>query len=814
MRFGSVHLNIATREIVLAGEAQHLQPQAFDLLVYLVEHRDRVVPKAELLEQVWGDQFVSESALTTRIKEIRRATGDDGQRQSVIKNARGRGYRFVAPLAEVVPDALRPEEPNRRHRPPPLLTPSVGLAAEIDRLAELIATRRLVSIVGPGGVGKTRLSLEVGRLVADRHTLGTRLVELSRISQPDAVGPTIRRALDRSEIDAGPSDGLGAVDALVVIDNCEHIIDAVAEEVPTLLAGGEQLRILATSREPLGLPGELRWALAPLSTVGANAPAMTLFVERARDVAVRIDPADARAQAIVAHLDGIPLALEMAAARLATMGVADLADELEESLASLRAGPRGVADRHSTLRAVLAWSEALLTPNQRSVLADFSIFAGPVDADDVPGAVDAPDPVAEVCALAERSLVTVDTGPSGRARYGTLETVREFSRERLQAEGRSDAVGRRHAHWFTEAAEEAAGTYDSVDQADAVARIDAIFDELRAAHLWGRTHEPSLAVRLSQALFEPAVQQLRLEVFDWTLALAGLISSDDPQAGRIYGELSQGLSLLGRIEEARQWAERAMATSSAPALCRAAYMTMADVCLYAGELDRSLRFARRHDEIVEREGTNIARASGKANLALPLAYLGRHDEALDLIPTAPPDGAPPTAWGWLAYARGEVLLDIDPETALAELDTATALAESVDSHFLSGVSQVSAASLRTRTGHPEDAIEPSARTITRLADRGNSTHLLTTLRNLPTLLVRLEEWRSAAEVLGGISRATISPTYGDEADRLAAAENAARAALGNETFERAHHQGAERSLHQTARFAVTVLDALRSAPAD
>ena len=697
--------------------------------------------------------------------------------------------------------------PVQRRVPPEPLTTSVGRAPEIDRLGELTATRRLVTIVGPGGVGKTRLSLEVGRHAAERHALGTRIVELSRISRPEAIAPTIRRALDLGEGDAGLVQGLGNIDVLLVLDNCEHVIDAVAAEVPALLAGGDRLHVLATSREPLGVVGEQRWALAPLSTVGTQSPALALFIERASDVGVQVDLADPRAEAVVAHLDGLPLALEMAAARLTTMGLADLADELERTVASLGANHRGAAERHGTLRAVLAWSEALLTPEQRSLLTDFSVFAGPVGARDLPAAVDAADPVGEVCALADRSLVTVDT-TADRARYGSLETVRQFGRERLKAEGRIDLVGQRHARWFTEAAEEAATVYDSVDEADAVVRIDAVFDELRAAHLWSRAQDPTLAVRLSHALYHPAFQCLRLEVFDWASALATVVSPDSEDAPQLYGELAAGLTFVGRLEQARTWADRAIAATDDPLRCRTAYNALSDIALYTGDLERSAELGQLFDELTERGGTRIERAVGKASASLPLAYLGRHEDALALIPAEPRDGASPSSWAWLAYARGEVLLDIDPQAALHELDTAIALAESVNNHFVSGIAHVSAASLRVRSGQPQDAIVPLAQTIQRFADRGNATHLLTTLRNVPTLLIKVEEWQSTAEILGGLSADSVSPTYGDEATRLADAAELTRSALGPERFDQAHAKGTQRNLDQTARAALAVLNGL------
>ncbi len=806
MRFESVHLDLDAREVTLDGIPQHLEPQAFDLLRYLVEHRDRVVPKEELLDNVWGDQFVSESALTTRIKEVRQATGDDGRKQAIIKNVRGRGYRFVAMSGDsgATAGGHFAGDRERQHVPPEPATPSVGIEGIVERLVEMTASRRLVTIVGPGGVGKTRLSQEVGRAVAHRHALGSRIVELARISEPSAVGPAIRRALGRSEVDSGLTAGLGASDALVILDNCEHLVEAVASEIPEALAGGSELCVLATSREPLGVPGEQRVVLDPLATVGRDAPAAALFIDRALDVGVVVTPDDPHVQSIVSALDGIPLALEMAAARLATMGLPEVADELTDSVASLASGFRGVPERHRTLRAVLGWSEALLSEAEREVLADFSVFSGPIQAADLGATVGTNDPPRAIRALAERSLVTVDRTASGMVRYGSLDTVREFGRERLEEDGRLDEVQRRHAEWFVAAAEAAWADYDSVDQVDGVARIDALFDEFRSAHLWARTGDPGLAMRLSFALFQPTYQGLRLEAVRWSLALAEDTPPDVDGAAQLYAEVSLGLTFLGRLVEGRRWAERAIEVASDQFDARAAHGALADICLYDGLLEQSRRHAERQDELVRGRGSLLEQVVTKASLSLPLTYGGRHQAALDVIPAEPPDGSPPLAWAWLAYSRGEALLDADPEAALAELDRAIELAEAVDGGFLSGVAHVSASTLRARTGRPEDAIEPLADAIEMLADRGNATHLLTTLRNLPSLLVRIGEWRAAAELLGGLSAITISPSFGEEAERLGAAEAATRDVLTDE-FAAVYTRGSERSLDQTARAAISTL---------
>lgn len=781
---------------------------------------DELLTKGQLADAISGAEAfvvedpVNEVAWATMIRALARSGRVADALRAFRRATRGLAEAGLEPsevLRAAEAEALADAPPiARRHIPPRPLTVSIALDAEIERLGELTSERRLVTIVGPGGVGKTRLSMEVGRIAAHRHALGTRTVELSRIDDPRAIAPTVRRALDLGEGEPSLIEGLGGLDAMLVLDNCEHVVDAVAAEVPALLAGGDRLRILATSREPLGVPGELRWALAPLSTVGPSAPALMLLVERARDVGVEVDPTDPRARALVSQLDGLPLAVEMAAAQLATIGLADLSDDIERTIASLGTSHRQVADRHGTLRAVLAWSESLLTPDERSVLAEFSIFSGPVGADDLPAAIEADEPLVVVRDLAERSLVTVHADGGARARYGSLQTIRQFGRERLRAQDRTDVVSGRHARWFTDAAEAAAVAFDGVHELDAAVRIDTILDELRAAHTWACRNDLALAMRLSHALFQPAFQGLRLEIFEWSLALADVISPDDHGAARLYGEVALGLTLLGRIDEAHSWAERALACPGQEMHRQAAYGTLADIALYGGDLERSVVLARAHDELAERHGTQTERAYGKVSVALPLAYLGRDEEAIATIPAQPPSAASPTALAWLAYGRGEVLLDRDHDSALGELDRAVALADSVGSHFLSGVAQISAASLRARTGDTEGAVGAMYLTIDRFTARGNATHLHTALRNLPTLLVRLDEWSGAAEMLGGLSAVSISPTYGDEAERLTAAERAVRSALDDDDFARAYRRGAARGLDETAGVALTLLDALRA----
>jgi predicted ATPase/DNA-binding winged helix-turn-helix (wHTH) protein len=439
LRFDGCSLDLARREVRSGGQVQHLEPQAFDLLAYLVEHRGRVVPKQELLDRVWGDQFVSDAALTTRVKEVRRALGDDGRRQRLVRNVRGRGYRFVGEIAH--PGGQSPAGAAE---------PILGRVHDIAGVARLLSTSRLVTLVGAGGVGKTRLAVEVAAVTGAQASDGAFFVDLSALASAQAVVPAILRSVDlQVEGDLAALRGLSALDALVVLDNCEHLIEPAAAAAAAVLGFG-RVRILATSRERLGVRGERVWPVSPLDVTAAR----QLFVDRARAVCPGFDPhsADAIAVArVVDEVDRLPLAIEMAAARVGALGMAELAALVTTRLDLLRSPHRGTSDRHRTLAAVIAWSEDLLDDSERTAFAGLSAFAGPALGADLDGVIDGGDALDRVCQLVDRSLVIaeVSTGPT---RYRMLETVR---RHAAASAGNDEALRLRHATWFTAMAEDA-----------------------------------------------------------------------------------------------------------------------------------------------------------------------------------------------------------------------------------------------------------------------------------------------------------------------------------------------------------------------
>lgn len=385
---------------------------------------------------------------------------------------------------------------------PPDRTSFVGREGEIDELRQLLASQRLVTLAGPGGVGKSRLAVRLARAVLPEHVDGVWLVELAGLADPSLVPQQVLSVLGLPEaLPATATDALARHLAersvLLVLDNCEHLVDACAALADAILRNPSPARILATSREPLGVPGETTWRVAPLAAPvpGEEADlddllrndAARLFVDRARAAAPDLDlrPAAGDIAHICARLEGIPLAIELAAARTRVLSPAQIAGRLDDHLQLLVGGPRAAPGRHQTLRAAIDWSFKALPPEQRSVFTTLSVFAGGCDLDAAEavcgecrdGVVDA------LAALVDKSLVAIDRrGP--RQRYRMLETLRQYAAERLAASEDVASARRRHLMWAVELVERGETKLQGEEQAAWLHMLDDEHDNLRAALDW------------------------------------------------------------------------------------------------------------------------------------------------------------------------------------------------------------------------------------------------------------------------------------------------------------------------------------------
>jgi predicted ATPase/DNA-binding CsgD family transcriptional regulator len=403
------------------------------------------------------------------------------------------------------------------HGFPAVLTSFIGRAGPVREVAGLLAGHRLVTVTGPGGSGKTRLAAEVARQVAGRYADGAWLVELAPVADPAAVASVVAAALGVRDLPGASSAGalvraLARRQLLVVLDNCEHVIDAAAELCAGLLAACDDARVLATSREPLAVAGEARYRLAPLALpdlddlAGAGrAEAVALFADRARtaDAHFALDeqtgPAVAR---LVRRLDGMPLAIELAAARVEALGVTQLLDRLDDRFALLAGGDRTAPSRQRSLAATVEWSYQLLEEAERRVFRQLSAFPGPFTleaAEQVAG----PGAGPAVLRLVDCSLLSPPRpGPDGRVRYGMLETLRAYGTRLLAQAGEQDAADAAVAGYALGVARQAgAGLATSTAGEVAAARwLDAEDATMRQVLAWAMDHDLVLALRLAVTL--------------------------------------------------------------------------------------------------------------------------------------------------------------------------------------------------------------------------------------------------------------------------------------------------------------------------
>jgi predicted ATPase/class 3 adenylate cyclase len=427
-------------------------------------------------------------------------------------------------LADGLPErfpALRSLDARPNNLPTPLTT-FVGRRRELAEIREILGVSRMVTLTGPGGAGKTRLSLRVARELLPDHEDGVFFVPLASISDPTLVMPSVVEALGLPQSGGRPAvdqliDHVRERQLLLVLDNLEQVVDA-AGDIARLLAAGEGLRVLATSREPLGVQGEREFPVPPLEAPDpehlpglerfGQYEAVALFVERATTVSPRFAVTNENAPAVAeicGRLDGLPLAIELAAARVKILSPQEILRRLEDRLGFLTGGGRDRSDRQRTLRGAIAWSYDLLGPDERSVFASLAVFSrgfrleaaeavcgGALDGDIFDG----------VASLVNKSLLRQVESATGDSRFLMLETIREFAAERLEETTDAEDIRRRHAHYFLDLAQRAAPQLFGAEQAQWLSALAAEHDNFRAALSWAEGRgEVELAWRLAASLW-------------------------------------------------------------------------------------------------------------------------------------------------------------------------------------------------------------------------------------------------------------------------------------------------------------------------
>jgi predicted ATPase/DNA-binding SARP family transcriptional activator/DNA-binding CsgD family transcriptional regulator len=512
-----------------------------------------------------------------------------------------------------------------RHNLPAQRSSFVNRERERVELKRDLAMTRLLTLTGSGGTGKTRLAQEVAKDLVGAYPDGVLLVQLAGLSEPELVAHVVAATVGVRERPGRPlsatlAEELRTKNVLLVVDNCEHLIEAVASLTDELMGACPKVRILATSREPLRMPGEVVRRVPPLPVPGPDDPALLskeglarfavtrLFLERApaweEDPTFSAGSVQAVAR-VCRRLEGIPLAIELAAARTATLSVEQIEERLEDSLKLLTTGFRSADPRHQTLRATLDWSYALLSEAEQVLFGRLFVFAGgwtleaaeAVGSSDGVGEGDVLDPLSR---LVDKSLVAVEEGEHGVMRYTMLEPVRQYAREKLRESAEEDAVQRRHAGFFLALAEEAEPELAGTQQQAWLKRLEREHANLRGALAWALDTADSI---------EPREHRTELG-----LRLAGAL-------GRFWGVYGPG--------EGRRWLEKGLAKAGAaskPTLAKACYEA-GWIESFQGDYDRAISLLEEGLALFRELGDRRGVATSLVNLGFALLHLGDQERA-------------------------------------------------------------------------------------------------------------------------------------------------------------------------------------------
>lgn len=645
MEFGRFQIDPERRELRIGDEPVALGSRAYDVMRLLVEAQGGLVTKDEIMRRVWPGAIVEENTLQVTVSMLRKTLGPY---RGAVRTVSGRGYQLVA-------DAAMPgrANPTNLHAPTSSL---VGRSQALTEVERLVGQHRIVTLTGVGGIGKTRLGLEAARRLLPQFADGVWVAELAALADANSVAHRIADTLELEIPDnlASPSRISGLIRArklLLVLDNCEHVIDIVAGLVETLTRACPHLRVLVTSREPLRLEGEGLYRVAPLSVPPADVTvpdvlmqhgAVELFVACAR-AAGGAFPVDAAALSTVAaicrRLDGIPLAIELAAARAATLGLDELARRLDDQFRVLTSGFRTALPRHRTLKATFDWSFDLLDERERYAVACLAVLIGPfafataeaiMSADDKP----APDAVDVVSSLVAKSLVVAEDSSSGM-RYRLLETTRGYALAKLEESGEFGCVALRHAGYCLDLLHCVELDWQGQAAERKPPMLDDLAGNIRTAIDWAYSPagDAMLAVRLAAAaaplwMHLSMANECRQQIDRALAALEALPERERSLDMRLL--TAQGLALLSTMSagpEARKVFEQAL--EIAERLGDGDYRLRAlwgvcSACFNDGDFLRARDTARQFHELATASGDATALVSGDLLLGGVLMTMADH----------------------------------------------------------------------------------------------------------------------------------------------------------------------------------------------
>lgn len=531
VHFGPYRVHPRQRLVLEAGRPLRLGRRAVDILLILLEQAGNVVSKQALIARVWPRSVVEDGNLRVHMAALRKALGDGQAGQRYIVTVAQRGYSFVAPLS-IEPMTLPTEGAAhfQGHNLPLRRTRMIGRQALIDSLVRQLPAQRFITLTGAGGIGKTTVALRVAELLIGHYPDGIRLLDLAPLSAPSMIQPNLAALLDLTHAEHEPlatfARSVQGRQMLLVIDNCEHLLDDIALVCETLLRYAPRLHILATSREALRAEGEYVQRLEPLACPPATGnraqalgyPALQLLIERAMSHQDSFELSEAElplAIDICQRLDGIPLAIELVAAQIERFGLPGLLVQMEDNFRLLTRGRRSALPRHQTLRATLDWSFELLTACEQICLRRLAVFRGGFSlasaAAVIAGEQVAPAQVlGSITQLVAKSLLNVEAGDDEMV-YRLLDITRTYALEKLSSADELQATRERHAERCLTLMNQAQDDWELIATQPWIDRYAPLREDIRAALDWslGDQGVPLLGIRLTVSAM-PLWQELSL----------------------------------------------------------------------------------------------------------------------------------------------------------------------------------------------------------------------------------------------------------------------------------------------------------------
>jgi predicted ATPase/DNA-binding SARP family transcriptional activator len=721
-----------------------------------------------------------------------------------------------------------------RHALPVETTALVGRERDLELAGRLLDTGRILTLFGPGGVGKTRLAHRLAGSIADQFADGVRLVELAPVRDERAVAAAVAAALDVQQrphrsLDDSIVELLAARSLLLVLDNCEHVLDTTSELVEQILRWCPDVQVLATSREPLGIPAEVVWSVPPLPVPPSadasvaelsNSAAVQLFVERARAARPDFELDDSNRAAVAElciRLDGVPLALELAAARMRSMSAAQLAERLPERFRVLAGSRRATDPRHRTLRDLVEWSYDLLTPVEQLLFERLSVFAGAFDLDRAErvcagDAIDARDVVGLLGVLVDKSMLVAQDG-----RFRLLETLRDFGREQLVARPDADAVRTAHVAVHTDLAREAARGLGSPREGEWMRELDATFDDLRDAHVAAvAAGDIDRALHLVIGVREYAWRRIRYEHLIWadeTVAMPGACEHERYPVA--LGIVAYGGFVHGELDRAMEVGERAVAEAARLGSLTAglAERALANACFYR---DRPVEATAWVDRMIE-----AAVATGQPAILAHAYYMravsqtslhepARGAEYAALCASAAIESGSPTALAQADYARAISLASTDPTRARELFDRSVERAESVGNRWIRAFALTESHWIRAQQGDPVGALA-GYRDVVDTWFRGSDwANFWLSLRYVFAILESLGRDEPAAVLYGALEAAGVMaavPLEPSNADEFSLAVQRLTERLDPTAFVDAVEHGRALGDDEVVRYTLGALDA-------